>query len=285
MICTNLLLVAPKQSVSTFIIGMVSLHGAITSPNAGESACFPLIDTGPNQSRKLLSPRYQHRNDVARLKNKKVKISSLRETLGCVKADTPQIKRKVLPLKPHQQNTLQSKKKKVLVGLHLFFFYKRGFGFKLCCGVKLINKAVKKSLPPRFRKCKAQITSAFIFCSAAFYCRILANIPLFHAFNPFHGRRLLADPKLLHCPTIVSHVVRSLALRHAAVTHPAIGQQRTLSPSKHDASTTREAQSAALQVPANWAKMGLASYQSGPISQSRAEVRLLVSDRLAWAAK
>lgn len=152
----------------------------------------------------------------------------------------------------------------------------------MCCGVKLINKAVKKGFPPRFRKCKAQITSAFIFCSAAFYHRILANIPLFHALNPrFMDAGCLLIPNVLHCPPILSHVVRSLALRHAAVTRPAIGQQRALSPSKHDASTTREAQSAALQVPVNWAKMGLASYQSGPISQSRAEVRLLVSDRLA----
>lgn len=115
-----------------------------------------------------------------------------------------------------------------------------------------------------------------------FYHRILANIPLFHTFNPcFIDAGCLLIPNVLHCPTIISHMVRSLALRHAAVTHSAIGQQHTLSPSKHDASTTREAQSAALQVPVNWAKMGLASYQSGPISQSSAEVRLLVSDHLA----
>lgn len=185
MICTNLLLVSPKQSVSTFIIGMASLHGAITSPNAGESACFPLIDTGPNQSHKLLSPRYQRRNDVARLKNKKVKISSLRETLGGVKAVTPQIKGKVLPLKPHQQNTLQSKKKKkslgwsVFVFCFFFFFYKRGFGFKLCCEVKLINKAVKKGLPPRFR-----MQSSNYKCIYILLCSILPqNISKYSPFS------------------------------------------------------------------------------------------------------
>lgn len=123
MICTYPLFTipadAPKQSVSTFIIGMASLHGAITSPNAGESACSPLID---NQSHKLLTPRYQRRDDVVRLTNKKVKISSLRETLGCVKAVTPQIKGKVLPLKPHQQNTLQREKKKSWLVCVFFFF-------------------------------------------------------------------------------------------------------------------------------------------------------------------